>query len=128
MSEKMPNKPKSRVATATKVFSVLIIIVLGVVGLIVGLSMADIGNDTEEVLFPTCGAGIGLLVGFLIMLVLLNLSELGTNVKKTAEATIETAKADATEKLKEYKELLDSGAITQAEFDAKKQEILNSDK
>jgi uncharacterized membrane protein len=42
---------------------------------------------------------------------------------RTNEAAAEGANA-----LKAYKELLDSGAITQEEFDAKKAEILGSDK
>ena len=42
---------------------------------------------------------------------------------RTNEAAAEGANA-----LKAYKELLDSGAITQEEFDAKKAEILRGDK
>ena len=38
------------------------------------------------------------------------------------------AAAEGANALKAYKELLDSGAITQEEFDAKKAEILRSDK
>ena len=43
------------------------------------------------------------------------------NDKSIAEPTVQSTSAD---ELKKYKELLDSGAITQEEFDAKKKEIL----
>jgi len=51
------------------------------------------------------------------------------NDKTTSDApptsnTQEIQKNDSFEKLKKYKELLDSGIITQEEFDTKKKEIL----
>ncbi len=43
---------------------------------------------------------------------------------KSATPVITEVQTDETEKLKKYKELLDSGIITQEEFDAKKKQLL----
>ena len=43
---------------------------------------------------------------------------------KRAESTITTSTNNTAEELKQYKELLDSGVITQEEFDAKKKQVL----
>ncbi len=41
-----------------------------------------------------------------------------------APAVVETAKSDSADEIKKYKDLLDSGVITQEEFDAKKKQLL----
>lgn len=46
------------------------------------------------------------------------------SVKTESIKTISKSTKSETEQLKEYKELLDSGAITQEEYDAKKKQIL----
>ena len=44
--------------------------------------------------------------------------------KPTAENTTVVQNSDEADKLKKYKDLLDSGVITQEEFDAKKKQLL----
>ena len=44
--------------------------------------------------------------------------------KSKAVPVVETPKSDEADQLKKYKELLDSGVITQEEFDAKKKQLL----
>ena len=51
------------------------------------------------------------------------ISELLINLQKTEDRTVEVKSSNADE-LKKYKELLDDGVITQAEFDAKKKQLL----
>ena len=55
---------------------------------------------------------------------LAGLTEDNKSVSTPAPAPVEKSNTD---KLKELKELLDSGAITQEEFDSEKQKILNKD-
>ena len=57
---------------------------------------------------------------------LAGLTEDNKSVSMPAPAPAPVEKSN-TDKLKELKELLDSGAITQEEFDAEKQKILNKD-
>lgn len=47
-----------------------------------------------------------------------------TNRKQTNQEKIQVNNSNTTEELKKYKELLDSGIITQEEFDAKKKQLL----
>jgi len=44
--------------------------------------------------------------------------------RQKGKTTIVSEKSDSVDEIKKYKELLDSGIITQEEFDAKKKELL----
>lgn len=73
-----------------------------------------IGNDFPFAVFEICVLGV-VILGFA------KRSTIITGIPKTAEVKYESTKAD---ELKKYKNLLDSGAITQEEYDAKKKELL----
>lgn len=45
-------------------------------------------------------------------------------MKRQASPAVQTAETNTADELKKYKDLLDSGVITQAEFDAKKKQLL----
>ena len=49
----------------------------------------------------------------------------GVNVKVVGEAPMTTAQCSAAEEIEKYHQLLQNGAITQEEFDAKKEQLLN---
>lgn len=55
----------------------------------------------------------------------ITLEEFRKLAEKTKGATPSESVLSATDELKKYKELLDSGVITQEEFDAKKKQLLN---
>ena len=84
------------------------------------------GNDViNAIIFAAIGVVVGLLVSFLLSIFVLYLAELGENTKKTADAAVQSAKMNSVDDLKKYKELLDSGLITNEEYEAKKKQILN---
>lgn len=72
------------------------------------------GYDFPTAIFEVCMIGV-VVIGFA------KRSTLIAGLPKTVEVKQESTKAD---ELKKYKELLDSGAITQEEYDAKKKELL----
>lgn len=119
---------KTPIAAVTKVICAIVIGALGGAGLGIGIYLGWTFNDDLIVLFALGGALIGVLVGVLITLVLLNLAEIGMNVKKSANAAIGTTGGSsvhsAAEELKKYKELLDQGVITEEEFETQKARLL----
>lgn len=119
--------PKSTMAKTIKMVSIIAIIVISITGGIIGVMIMD-PFSPFFLLYPVGGVVLGTFVGFIIMVFLLYLSELGENIKKIAEATIKFASRNSADELKKFKELLDSGAISQAEFEIKKKQILNSKK
>lgn len=122
------HEARTPIATVTKVICAIVILALGGIGAGIGTIFVDWGDDTSEVLCPLVGALLGIIAGVLITLVLLNLVEIGTNVKKSANAAIGTADGSsvhsAAEELKKYKELLDQGVITEEEFETQKARLL----
>lgn len=116
--------PKSTMAKTIKMVSIISIIVISITGGIIGVMIMDPFSPVF-LLYPVGGVVLWTFVGFIIMVFLLYLSELGENIKKTAEATIKFASRNSADELKKFKELLDSGAISQAEFEIKKRQILN---
>ena len=71
-------------------------------------------------------ATLCLILGIFIPIVACILMQDRINILCTTKATVEEQKANnsTTEELKEFKELLDSGVISQEEFDAKKKQLL----
>lgn len=73
-----------------------------------------IGYDFPTTIFELCMIGV-VIIGFA------KRSTLIAGLPKAAEVKIEATQAD---ELQKYKNLLDSGAITQEEYDAKKKQLL----
>lgn len=71
-------------------------------------------------------ATLCLILGIFIPIVACILMQDRINILCTTRAVVEEAKAEdsTTEQLKKYKELLDSGVISEEEFDAKKKQLL----
>lgn len=68
-------------------------------------------------------AGIGLFVGGLVMSIVAYTQ--GDASQPTSTASAVRPVVDPADELKKYKDLLDTGAITQEEFDVKKKQLLN---
>lgn len=115
--------PKSSAANTLKIISYIICGLFVVGGGIVGASVVD--DDDYWIFTIPIGAIVGFVIGFIITLFIRYLAELGINTKITAEATTNANKVSEIDQIMMYKELLDSGAITQEEFDKKKKELLN---
>lgn len=129
-------QPGSSAAKSLKVIGKVIIIFFVVGGCIGGgvigcLEEPFFGDEALDMLaLGFIGAVAGLIVGYLTSLFFMYLAELGENMKIAAKSTEATAQQSENEEinnadaLKKYKDLLDSGVITQEEFDAKKKQIL----
>ena len=130
-------QPGSSAATTFKIIGKVIIIIFVIGGCIGGGGLGyfespiyGIGYDVNTIIFGAIGAVAGLIVGAAISLFFKYFAELGENMKIAAKATETTANKTQNnsvtdvEQLQKYKELLDSGIITQEEFDAKKKQIL----
>lgn len=129
-------QPENSAARSLKVIGKAIIIFFvvggciggGIFGTIEEPLFGDEGLDT--VVLGLLGAIAGLIVGYLISLFFRYFAELGENTKITAQTTKAVAQQSENDEtnnavaLKKYKELLDSGIITQEEFDVKKKQIL----
>lgn len=59
-----------------------------------------------------------------ISFILANPQGMGASTPQRSEASAVSSSTNEAEQLKRFKDLLDSGIITQEEFDAKKKEIL----
>lgn len=70
-------------------------------------------------------AGIGLLVGGIVMSLVAYTQKDSMQSPQTPSVAESRPVIDPAKELKQYKELLDMGAITQEEFDAKKRQLLN---
>lgn len=131
-------QPGSSAAKTFKIIGKVIIIIFVVGGCIGGGALGyfedpidGIGYDLNTIIFGAIGAVAGLIVGAVISLFFRYFAELGENMKIAAKSTEITSKKTENssitdvEQLQKYKELLDSGVISQEEFDAKKKQILN---
>lgn len=120
------NETTNKWANVIKFIAIATMIITALIGTVIG---ALIGNSIGDEIYAIIGGAIGLVVGAIIgviaMSIIMFLSELGKNTRITAEATINSNKVSETDQIIIYKDLLDSGAITQEEFDKKKKELLN---
>ena len=114
---------KSLIASSLKAIAIIIMIVLGGAGFGIGFMLPE--PDMGFLFYPALFAVAGVFIGFLITIFLFYLSELGKNIKKTTDATQQLSRENAAAELMQYKELLDSGAISQQEYEKKKQQLLN---
>ncbi len=111
--------------------NIIMIAFLGILGAGIGAVIAELtvswtvsigaGADGRSVFNPAAliFVAIGLIVGILIGLFTKKLLSTIKESKNTPDSS------DATSQIIKYKELLDSGAITQEEFDEKKKQLLN---
>ena len=117
---------KGTTAFVLRIISAIIIIAAVIGGGIAGSTYLGHQFDYEYIGLPI-GMIVGFVAGYLLTIFIRYFAELGENIKKTADATSKQAyqEKSETEQIMMYKELLDSGAITQDEFDKKKKELLN---
>jgi len=126
---KVNQTPKSPWAKVLKSIGIIIFIILVVIGGIGGYFWGltcpfGSGDDiTESIITSIIGIFLGGIVGILIIALIMYFSELGENTRKTAQNTYNNN--SSADELKKYKELLDNGVITEEEFIAKKNKILN---
>ncbi len=111
----------------SKIFIAVITVSCGIGGFIFGVEeMPLVGDDLPDgFIFAIIGLVVGALLSFLLSIFVLYLAELGENTKKTAEATTQSTKANSADEIMKYKKLLESGVISNDEFEAKKKQLLD---
>ncbi len=121
----MNNKPKSSAASQLNIIAYVVYALCVIAGIIGGVI---VGKEILRDILPLAvliGTMIGFAVGHFNTLILRYLAELGINLRIIADASIRKENVSETDQILIYKDLLDSGAITQEEYETKRKELLN---